>query len=159
LTLNTAYNSYDYNLFYDAIANSQLQSIALPLLHTFCLKFTIRTLGLLGLLSLTSPLVPASNCGRSPCPTVAMTHHLELHPLRRSVFYGALSVTDYSGALSNNCPSGALSSNCPSGAISNICLLLSLVEVSLRPTVSRPVRLGIGLPFGVHDQILSLSFL
>jgi hypothetical protein len=32
------------------------------------------------------------------------------------------------------------------------------VEFSFRPTVSRPVRLGIGLPFGTHDQILSLSF-
>jgi hypothetical protein len=33
------------------------------------------------------------------------------------------------------------------------------VEFILRPTVSLPVRLGIGLPFGTHDQILSLSFL
>jgi hypothetical protein len=38
-------------------------------------------------------------------------------------------------------------------------LTLSSVEFILRPTVSRPVRLGIGLPFGTHDQILSLSFL
>jgi hypothetical protein len=36
---------------------------------------------------------------------------------------------------------------------------LSWVEFILRPTISRPVRLGIGLPFGAHDQILSLSFL
>jgi hypothetical protein len=32
------------------------------------------------------------------------------------------------------------------------------LEFILRPTVSRPVRLGIGLPFGAHDQILSFSF-
>jgi hypothetical protein len=31
-------------------------------------------------------------------------------------------------------------------------------EFIVRPTVSRPVRLGIGLPFGANDQILSLSF-
>jgi hypothetical protein len=31
------------------------------------------------------------------------------------------------------------------------------VEVNLRPTVSRPVRLGIGPPFGALDQILSCS--
>jgi hypothetical protein len=36
---------------------------------------------------------------------------------------------------------------------------LSWAELILLPTVSRPVRLGIGLPFGAHDQILSLSFL
>jgi hypothetical protein len=32
------------------------------------------------------------------------------------------------------------------------------VEVNLRPTVSRPVRLGIGPPCGTLDQILSCSF-
>jgi hypothetical protein len=31
------------------------------------------------------------------------------------------------------------------------------VEVNLRPTVSRPVRLGIGPPFVTLDQILSCS--
>jgi hypothetical protein len=31
------------------------------------------------------------------------------------------------------------------------------VEVNLRPTVSRPVRLGIGPPYGTLDQILSCS--
>jgi hypothetical protein len=33
------------------------------------------------------------------------------------------------------------------------------LEFVLRPTVSRPVRLGIVLPFGTHDQILYFSFL
>jgi hypothetical protein len=32
------------------------------------------------------------------------------------------------------------------------------LEFALRPTVSRPVRLGIGLPFGANDQILSFFF-
>jgi hypothetical protein len=31
------------------------------------------------------------------------------------------------------------------------------LEFILRPTVSRPVRLGIGPPFGILDQILSCS--
>jgi hypothetical protein len=31
------------------------------------------------------------------------------------------------------------------------------LELFLRPTVSRPVRLGIGPPFGILDQILSCS--
>jgi hypothetical protein len=35
----------------------------------------------------------------------------------------------------------------------------SRVEFILRPTVNRTVLLGIGLPFGAHNQILSLSFL
>jgi hypothetical protein len=35
---------------------------------------------------------------------------------------------------------------------------LSWVEFILRPTVSRPVPPGIGLPFGAHDQILSFPF-
>jgi hypothetical protein len=34
----------------------------------------------------------------------------------------------------------------------------SWVEFILRPTLSRPVHLGIGLPFGAHDQILSFPF-
>jgi hypothetical protein len=36
---------------------------------------------------------------------------------------------------------------------------MSWAEFILPPTVSRPVRLGIGLSFGAHDQILFLSFL
>jgi hypothetical protein len=39
------------------------------------------------------------------------------------------------------------------------CVELSWVEFILRPTVSQPLHLGIGLPFGAHNQILSLSFL
>jgi hypothetical protein len=31
------------------------------------------------------------------------------------------------------------------------------LEFFLRPTVSRPVRLGIGPPFGTLDQILACS--
>jgi hypothetical protein len=34
----------------------------------------------------------------------------------------------------------------------------SWVEFILRPTVSRPVRLGIGPPFGAHDQIYLAFF-
>jgi hypothetical protein len=37
------------------------------------------------------------------------------------------------------------------------CILEVEVEVNLRPTVSRPVRLGIGPPYGTLDQILSCS--
>jgi hypothetical protein len=36
-------------------------------------------------------------------------------------------------------------------------LLLVEVEVNLRPTVSLPVRLGIGPPYGTLDQVLSCS--
>jgi hypothetical protein len=32
------------------------------------------------------------------------------------------------------------------------------LKLILRPTVSRPVRLGIGPPFGTLDQILSCFF-
>jgi hypothetical protein len=34
----------------------------------------------------------------------------------------------------------------------------SEVEFNLRPTVSRPVRLGVGPPFGAHDQILNVVY-
>jgi hypothetical protein len=46
-----------------------------------------------------------------------------------------------------------------------VCVHLFTVELELefefvlRPTDSRPVRLGIGPPFGAHDEILSFSFL
>jgi hypothetical protein len=51
----------------------------------------------------------------------------------------------------------SLSLSRPAGL--TILLLLSWVESILRPTVSRPVRLGIRPPFGAHDQIyLSLLF-
>jgi hypothetical protein len=50
--------------------------------------------------------------------------------------------------------------------VRNLQVLIGLLRVSLRvelslslrPTVSRPVRLDIGLPFGAHDQILSFPF-
>jgi hypothetical protein len=32
------------------------------------------------------------------------------------------------------------------------------MELNLRPTVSRPVCLGVGPPFGSHDQILHVLY-
>jgi hypothetical protein len=46
-----------------------------------------------------------------------------------------------------------------SNSLAKSCTVELRVEIILRPTVSRSVRLGIGLPLGTHDQILSLSFL
>jgi hypothetical protein len=37
------------------------------------------------------------------------------------------------------------------------CIKVVLVVFFLQPTVSRPVHLGIGPPFGIFDQILSCS--
>jgi hypothetical protein len=31
------------------------------------------------------------------------------------------------------------------------------VEVNLRPTISRPVCLGVGIPYGTHDQFSFIS--
>jgi hypothetical protein len=47
-------------------------------------------------------------------------------------------------------------SNCPTPL--SYCDVYLELELVLRPTVSRPVRLGIWPPFGAHDQILSSSF-
>jgi hypothetical protein len=51
-----------------------------------------------------------------------------------------------------------VSSLCPMWGCEKV-NIFSWVEFILRPTVSRPVRFGIGLFFGAHDQIVFLSFL
>jgi hypothetical protein len=50
-----------------AILNYNLQCVELLLFHTVCLQFSVHTLSPVGLLSVTIPLIPVSNVGRSPC--------------------------------------------------------------------------------------------
>jgi hypothetical protein len=79
-------------IYSGALINSQLLSIYHYRYYTVCLQFTIHTLSPLGLLSHTSPLIPASNGGHSPSwdPELSLRYshsnshchlHLQLPPL------------------------------------------------------------------------------
>jgi hypothetical protein len=154
--LNTLHTTFDYNSQWLSRHFAITVYITLSLCRNYSLHCTI--LSPLGLLSLTSPRVPASNGGRYPSwvpqPQLLVLTVLSLLHLVAPLVTGSQQLPLSNNQLFWTCVQYPLS-GAPelwsSGAV-----LLQL-EFFLLPTVSRPVSLGIGPPFGTLDQILFCS--
>jgi hypothetical protein len=134
--LDTPHTILNYNLQWRSCQFSVTPHITLSLFHYYGSIYP--AIGPPGLLSHTRALVPPSNGGRSPSwvPKLS-TFHSHSDPQCTVHLLPPLSPIVLSGAFSSNWH-------------------LLGVEVKLRPTVSRPVYLGAGLPSGTHDQIFRL---
>jgi hypothetical protein len=149
--------------------------VTLSPIFNYSLPFITQALSPFGLLCHTSPLVPAFNCRRSPSCVPEISPLLFTHSAITNFIVPALLHTlEFSGGVLQRpafyfnwllYPKPLLyiflklwnRKHC-------ISLLLPFftkpeleLELFLRPTVSRPVRLGTGPPFGTLDQMLSCT--